>query len=241
MHFGVQIADGARGRARRGIIHRDIKPANLFVSHDDHLKVLDFGLAKLTDHEVGRVLGGGCRLPSADDDRDADVTVTGAAVGTAAYMSPEQATGGKVDARTDLFSFGSVLYEMATGRRAFPGENTGTVIMRLLKGEFIPPRSLNPAIPERLEAIILRAMEVDPEPAVPDRLRHAGGSSLALARAECRTCRPRRCDGRLAEGGAPVATARGPAKGWLVVVAGIALLAIVGGWRWMRTAPGDLP
>ena len=88
--------------------------------------------------------------------------MTGAAVGTAAYMSPEQATGGKVDGRTDLFSFGSVLYEMATGRRAFPGDNTGTVIMRLLKGEFIPPRSLNPAIPERLETIILRAMEVDP-------------------------------------------------------------------------------
>ena len=73
--------------------------------------------------------------------------MTGAAVGTAAYMSPEQATGGRVDARTDLFSFGSVLYEMATGRRAFPGDNSGTVIMRLLKGEFIPPRSLNPAIP----------------------------------------------------------------------------------------------
>ena len=130
------------------------------MTHGDHLKVLDFGLAKLSEkpapvtatitHDAGRAAAA------------ADVTVTGAAVGTAAYMSPEQATGSRLDGRTDLFSFGTVLYEMVTGRRAFPGENTGVVLMRLLKGEFIPPRSLNPLVPERLEAIILRAMEVDP-------------------------------------------------------------------------------
>src|SRR4051794_16877374 len=159
VHFGVQIAMALDAAHARGIVHRDIKPANLFVTHEEHLKVLDFGLAKLADRHAAVVTTIDATVQTM---ADADVTLTGAAVGTAAYMSPEQATAAKVDARTDLFSFGSVLYEMSTGRRAFPGDNSGTVIMRLLKGEFVPPRALNPAIPERLEAIILRAMEVDP-------------------------------------------------------------------------------
>ncbi len=159
--YGVQIAMALDAAHGRGIVHRDIKPANLIVTPDDHLKVLDFGLAKLTDHPAAAAVS--TRTQTAIRTTvDVDVTATGAAVGTAAYMSPEQATGARVDSRTDLFSFGSVLYEMATGRRAFPGENTGTVILRLLKGEFIPPRALNPAIPERLETIILRALAVNP-------------------------------------------------------------------------------
>ena len=124
---------------------------------------------------------------------------------------------------------------MATGRRAFPGDNTGTVIMRLLKGEFIPPRSLNPAIPERLETIILRAMEVDPN----RRYQSAAGmledlrslsrvlapdvSSTARRHAIAPAALPARRDSRI--------------RGWIIGVAGIVLIAVVGGWRWIRTAP----
>ena len=170
-------------RTARGIVHRDIKPANLFVTARRSPQG-----ARFRPGQADRSSAAAARRsapPSAvQTTADADVTVTGAAVGTAAYMSPEQAHGEPVDARTDLFSLGSVLYEMATGRRAFAGDNIGTVIaMRILNGDLVPPRSLNPAIPERLEAIILRLMEVDPNRRYQIGRGDARRSAAAVARA----------------------------------------------------------
>lgn len=160
-----QIAEALDAAHRRGIIHRDIKPANLFVTEGDQLKILDFGLAKTTpaaESPTGQVVveetgGGGVRLSGQD------LTGTGIAVGTAAYMSPEQAQGWPLDARTDLFSLGTVLYEMSTGSRAFRGDSVGRIIGRIVNGIVAPPLSVNPTIPEALGAIIQKLMTVDPD------------------------------------------------------------------------------
>jgi tetratricopeptide (TPR) repeat protein/predicted Ser/Thr protein kinase len=157
IEFAVQIAEALVAAHERDIVHRDIKPANLFVTHGDRLKVLDFGLAKLAAQPLTTGMTGGDAAPRRS--AGPDVTTTGATVGTAAYMSPEQATASTIDARTDLFSFGSVLYEMVTGKRAFPGDSAPVVLQRLLAGDVIPVRSLAPDIPSGLERIIHRALQ----------------------------------------------------------------------------------
>ena len=158
--FSIQIADALSAAHKRGIVYRDIKPANLFITRGNHLKILDFGLAKLATPQTA-ALSGAPEGSGRNRGHGPEVTATGAAVGTAAYMSPEQATGSPIDARTDLFSLGSVIYEMATGKRAFPGESAPVVMQRLIAGEVVPPRAMNPAIPEPLDAIIRRALQTD--------------------------------------------------------------------------------
>jgi len=154
--LGIEIAEALEAAHAEGIIHRDIKPANIFVTKRGHAKILDFGLAKLTNAAEGI---GGSDLPTATTEEQ--LTSIGTAVGTMAYMSPEQARGEELDARSDLFSFGAVLYEMATGRMAFPGKTAAVMHDAILNRTPIPVTQLKPEVPPRIEEIISKSLEKD--------------------------------------------------------------------------------
>src|SRR5437016_3127157 len=161
LKYAIQVADALARAHAAGIVHRDLKPANIIVGEDGRVKLLDFGLAKLTETTVQAAVDSEASTATITAREDLQ-TQEGTIVGTVAYMSPEQAEGKKVDARSDIFSFGSVLYEMVTGRRAFEGGSKLSTLSAILHKDPQPPGDLAPSLPAELEKIISSCLRKDP-------------------------------------------------------------------------------